>query len=234
MTAAGTAGLPAARAMARSAAGVSLRAFIHVDRMQPQYAAYWGLMSQGALPTAGCSQLLVELAPSNAVFPVTDVALKATDVRSSGTLIERDFGLLELHAPTPDPIDEAGRAILASLGLERRDRMAPSVVSTQRLSSVTDYHSQLFNKVRRGAWTLPGDTLFVLEVAPAAYVYLVANEIEKAVPVELVRVAGTGLFGRLIVAGTEAEAARAEEVAMAVVQTTRADADTGPTEGAET
>ncbi len=219
--------------MSASASSVVLRAFIHVDRMQPQYAAYWGLMSQGALPIAGASQLLVELSPSNAVFPVTDVAMKATDVRSAGTLIERDFGLLELHAPMPDPIDEAGRAILAALGRERRDRMAPRVVSTQRLSSVTDYHSQLFNKVRRGAWTLPGETLFVLEVSPAAYVYLLANEIEKATSVELVRVAGTGLFGRLIVAGTEADAAQAEEVAMSVVETTRADADTA-TEGAET
>jgi len=233
MTVAGTTGPPAVPAMAGSRGGVALRAFIHVDRMQPQYAAYWGLMSQGALPIAGSSQLLVEVSPSNAVFPITDVAMKATEVRSSGTLIERDFGLLELHAATPDAIDEAGRAILASLGFARRDRMAPRVVSTQRVSSVTDYHSQLFNKVRRGAWTLPGDTLFVLETSPAAYVYQLANEIEKAVPVRLVRVAGTGLFGRLIVAGTEAEAAQAEAVAMAVVETTRADADTSM-EGVET
>jgi hypothetical protein len=232
MTAAGTVGPPAARAMAGST-GVALRAFIHVDRMQPQYAAYWGLMSQGALPIAGESQLLVEVSPSNAVFPITDVAMKATDVRSAGTLIERDFGLLELHASRPDPIAEAGRTILSSLGLVQRDRVAPRVVSTQRLSSVTDLHSQLFNKVRRGAWTLPGDTLFVLEISPAAYVYQLANEIEKAVPVELVRVAGTGLFGRLIVAGTEAEAAQAEAVAMRVVEATRADADT-TMEGAET
>ena len=81
--------------------------------------------------------------------------------------------------------------------------MAPSVISTQRLANIAPDHSQLFNKVRRGAWTLPGDTLFVLEISPAAWVYLIANELEKAVDVELVRVAGTGLYGRLIVAGTE-------------------------------
>lgn len=206
---------------------VTLRAFTHVDRMQPQYAAYWGLMSQGALPIAGESQLLVEVSPSNAVFPMTDVAMKAASVGSSGTLIERDFGLLELHASTPDPIEEAGRAILASLGLERRDRVAPEIVSSQQLTHITDYHSQMFNKVRRGAWTLPGETLFVLEVTPAAYVYQLANEIEKQVGVELVRVAGTGLFGRLIVAGTDAETARAEEVARAAVAAIRKDATAG-------
>jgi len=211
--------------MAGPGPAVTLRAFIEVDRMQPQYAAYWGLMSQGALPVAGASQLLIEVAPSNAVFPITDVAMKATAVRSSGTLIERDFGLLELHAPTPDPVGEAGRAILGSLGLERRDRLAPRIVSSQRLTSITGDHSQLFNKVRRGAWTLPGETLTIFEVTPAAYVYHLANEIEKAVGVELVRVAGTGLFGRLIVAGSEAEAERAETVARAVVERIRAEAD---------
>jgi hypothetical protein len=212
--------------------GVTLRVFTHVDRMQPQYAAYWGLMSQGALPIAGASQLLVEVSPSNAVFPLTDVAMKATQVRSSGTLIERDFGLLELHAPTPDPVEEAGRVILAALGATRRDRLAPRIVSSQRLSNITDYHSQLFNKIRRGAWTLPGDTLFVLEVTPAAYVYQLANEIEKAVAVELVRVAGTGLYGRLIVAGTDAQTASAEEVALALVAATGAEAtDARPEEG---
>jgi hypothetical protein len=213
--------------------GVTLRVFTHVDRMQPQYAAYWGLMAQGALPVAGASQLLVEVSPSNAVFPLTDVAMKAAEVRSAGTLIERDFGLMELHASRPDRIAEAGRMILASLGASQRDRVAPEIVSRQRLSNITDYHSQLFNKVRRGAWTLPGDTLFVLEVTPAAYVYGLANGLEKAVDVKLVRVAGTGLFGRLIVAGTEAQTARAEGLALAMVDAVRADATAaGPEEGA--
>jgi hypothetical protein len=205
-----------------AAPATTLRAFAHVDRMGPQYAAYWGLMSQGALPVAGNSQLLLELAPSNAVFAMTDVAMKAVAVHSSGTLIERDFGLLELHAPTPDPVAEAGRVVLAALGLRMTDRMAPELVSSQRLTGITADHSQLFNKVRRGAWTLPGDALFLLEVTPAAYVYLIANEVEKATEAELVRVAGTGLYGRLIVAGSEAVVAEAERVALAVIEDVRA------------
>jgi len=208
-------------------AAVSLRAFAHVDRMGPQYAAYWGLMAQGALPLAGMSQLLVEVSPSNAVFTLTDVAMKTADVRSAGMLVERDFGLMELHAPRPDPVVEAGRAILAALGLRLEDREAPEIVSSQRLGSITADHSQLFNKVRRGAWTLPGDALFVMEVTPAAYVYLLANELEKATEVELVRVAGTGLYGRLIVAGTEAQAAEAERVARSVVERVRSEAAVG-------
>jgi hypothetical protein len=196
----------------------------HVDRMGPQYAAYWGLMAQGALPVAGMSQLLVEVSPSNVVFELTDVALKAAPVRSAGTLIERDFGLMELHAPTPDPVVEAQAAILRALGLRLQDRVAPELVSSQLVSNVSPLHSQLFNRVRRGAWTLPGDTLSVIEVTPAAYVYLIANEIEKATTCALVRVAGTGLYGRLLVAGDDAQAAEAERVAKAVIGSTRATA----------
>lgn len=217
--------------MSATVAATALRAFAHVDRMQPQYAAYWGLMAQGGLPIAGMSQLLVEVSPSNAVFPLTDAAMKACDVRSAGTLVERDFGFMELHAPTPDPIAEAGRVVLAALGLGLADRMAPEVVSSQLLAGITAYHSQLFNKVRRGAWTLPGDALCVLEVTPAAYVYLLANELEKAVEVELVRVAGTGLFGRLLAAGTEAQAAEAERAALALIDRIRAEATVADRKG---
>ena len=188
---------------AATGVGARLRVLAHIDRMGPQYAAYWGLMAQGSLPRVGDSQLLVEVSPSNAVFPLTDVAMKRTSVRSAGTLVERDFGLMELHAGTPNIVLEAADAILDALDMRRADRMAPALVSSQLLPNIAPDHSQLFNKVRRGAWTLPGDTLYVLEVSPAAWVYLIANEIEKGVDIELVRVAGTGLYGRLIVAGTK-------------------------------
>jgi hypothetical protein len=204
-----------------AAVGTQLRVLAHVDRMGPQYAAYWGLMAQGSLPRVGDSQLLVEVSPSFAVFPLTDVAMKRTAVRSAGTLVERDFGLMELHADTADVVLEAAEAILGALELDWADRVAPTVVSSQLLPNLTPDHSQLFNKVRRGAWTLPGDTLYVLEVSPAAWVYLVANEVEKDVDIELVRAAGTGLFGRLIVAGTESAAARAESTALRVIDSVR-------------
>lgn len=210
--------------MTVSAPVATLRVMAHVDRMGPQYAAYWGLMAQGALPVAGMSQLLVEVSPSNLVFDLTDVALKAAPVRSAGTLIERDFGLMELHAPTPDPVLEAQAAILRAMGARLTDRLGPELVSTQLVSNVSALHSQLFNKVRRGAWTLPGDTLSVVEVTPAAYVYLLANEVEKATECELVRVAGTGLYGRMIVAGDEAQATEAERVVRSVIESIGASA----------
>lgn len=203
--------------------GARLRALVHIDRMGPQYASYWALMAQGSLPMPEMSQLLVEVTPSSLVFPLADAAFKACAVQSAGTLIERDFGLVELHAQRTDTVLEARDAVLRLLGLGVADRQLPELVSSQRISALSAYHSHLFNKVRRGAWTLPGDTLFILEVAPAAYAYLIANEIEKATAMELVRVAGTGLFGRVIVSGTDAQAEVAERIAIQVVGSVAAD-----------
>ena len=192
--------------------------------MGPQYAAYWALMAQGSLPLPQMSQLLVEVTPSSLVFPIGDAAFKSSAVQSAGTLIERDFGLVELHAHRTDTVLEARDAVLRRLGMEVADRELPQLISKQRISALDPFHSHLFNKVRRGAWTLPGDTLAIVEVAPAAYAYLIANEIEKATGMELVRVAGTGLFGRVIVAGTEAQAEVAERITDQVIATVAAEA----------
>jgi hypothetical protein len=204
--------------------GARLRALVHIDRMGPQYASYWALMAQGSLPLPDMSQLLIEVAPSSLVFRVGDAAFKATPVQSAGTLVERDFGLLELHAQRTDTVLEARDAALRVLGLSVADRQPPEIISTQRISALDAYHSHLFNKVRRGAWTLPGKTLHIVEVAPAAYAYLIANEIEKATGMELVRVAGTGLFGRLITAGSDSQADVAEGITRQVVEQVTADA----------
>ncbi len=205
---------------------VTIRALARIDRMDPQYAAYWGLMAQGALPLAGMTQLILEVSPSNAIFWLTDLAMKATDVRSAGTLIERDFGLLELHALIPDSIVEAEQVILSTLGRRRKDRLAPEILSLQRITGLTDYQSQLVNKVRRGTWTLPGESVTIVEVTPAGYAYPLADAIVKGVDVALVRCAGTGLFGRLIIAGSEAAAEQAETLARAAAERIRAEATT--------
>lgn len=197
-----------------------LRAFVPIDRMQPQYAAYWGLTGRGSMPTSGMSQLLVEVRPGNVVYGLMDAVLKAVDVRSCGHLVERDFGLMEMHARSPDAIAQAGEVVLAELGCRMTDRLAPRLASEQLLTNVTDYHSQLLNRVRRGDWILPAGSVYIAEVTPAAYVNLVGNEIEKALDIDLVRMAGAGVFGRLLVGGSETEVQSAAEVTRQVIAST--------------
>ena len=41
---------------------LELRAYIYIDRMQPQYAAFVGSITQGDLPVEGMASLYVEMA----------------------------------------------------------------------------------------------------------------------------------------------------------------------------
>jgi DNA-binding FadR family transcriptional regulator len=50
---------------------------------------------------------------------------------------------------------------------------------------------------------LAGQTLYVLEVQPAAYAALAANEAEKAALINILEIQAVGSFGRLYLGGEE-------------------------------
>ncbi len=194
-----------------------LRAYAFIDRMQPQYAAYVGATVQGDVPVAGMAELFVEMAPSNEIFPVADAALKAANVRPATQFIEREFGLLEVHSFDTAAVRSAGAAILAYLGATEEDRLAPVVASSQVITNVDPYQAQLINKFRKGSLLVPGQTLCVMEVYPAAYAGLAANEAEKNANIDIVYVANAGRYGRLFVSGTESDVLTARDAATAAL-----------------
>ena len=85
------------------------------------------------------------------------------------------------------------------------------------ITSVEPYQAQLVNKWRSGSLVVPGETLGIIECAPAAYITLAANEAEKVATIKIVQVNTVGRFGRMLVSGTEAEVASAVEAAIAVI-----------------
>jgi hypothetical protein len=178
--------------------------------MQPGYAAYEASVVDGDIPLAGMAQLFVEVAPGNEVFGLADVALKATSVRPGSQVVEREFGFLELHSEAPDEVLEAGGAILAAMGVALESRLQPEVVSSQLLTNITPYQAQLFNRTRNGSLVIPGQTVLVLEVTPAAYVLLAANEAEHSGEIRIVDIRPVGRFGRLYVSGEESHVREAE------------------------
>jgi ethanolamine utilization microcompartment shell protein EutS len=180
-----------------------LRCYIFLDSLQPQYASFLGSVSQGFLPVPGQASLFVEIAPGMDIMGVTDVALKATDVKPGMLIIERLYGMLEIHSDSQADVREAGRAILASLGLQESDRVKPELVSSQVVRNITDYHTQLINRSRHGDLILPGQSLYVMEVAPAGYAALAANEAEKAADINILEVRAFGSFGRVYLGGDE-------------------------------
>lgn len=191
-----------------------LRTYAFIDSMQPQAAAHVAATCQGDVPVAGMSELFIEVAPGNEIFRCADIALKAADVRPALQIIEREFGLLEIHSRTQSEVLAAGEAVLAHLGLTEADRLKPTIASSQLVTNVNPYQAQLINKWRKGNLLLPRSTLFVLEASPAAYVTLAANEAEKAANISLIEIRAVGRFGRMFIAGTESEVESARKAAI--------------------
>ncbi|MFZ5722083.1 MAG: BMC domain-containing protein [Piscinibacter sp.] len=195
-----------------------LRTYAFVDRMQPQAAAHVAATCQGDVPVAGMSELYIEVAPGNEIFRCADIALKAADVRPALQVVEREFGLLEIHSRTQAEVLAAGQAVLEHLKLTEADRVKPKVASSMFVTNVNPYQAQLINKWRKGNLLIPGQSLYVLEVSPAAYVSLAANEAEKAADITIVEVRALGRFGRLFISGTESDVQAAAAAAISCIE----------------
>ena len=182
---------------------IDLRAYVFLDSLQAQYAAFLGTVAQGFLPLAGDASLSVEVSPGIEINRLTDVALKATTVKPGMQIIERYYGMLEIHSPSQAEVRAAGAAILRDIGLEETDRIKPRVLSSQIIRRIDDHQAQLVNRTRHGQMLIPGQTLYVLELEPAAYAALAANEAEKAADINILEVRAFGSMGRVYLGGEE-------------------------------
>ncbi len=196
----------------------SLRCYSYLDRMQPQYAAFVGTITQGDLPTEGMASLYVEMAPGNEVFRMVDIAVKATEARPGAQIVEREFGMFEVHSPNQAAVLEAGNVVLSRLDLKVEDRIRPEVVSVQVITRIDPYQAQLLNRFRRGSMLVPGETMLVLECAPAAYINYACNEAEKKASIKLIHVSSVGRFGRMWLSGTESEIQTAKDAAVRALE----------------
>ena len=183
--------------------GIDLRSFAFLDSLQPQYAAFLGTVAQGFLPLAGDASLWVEVAPGIEINRLSDVALKATHVRPAMQIIERYYGVLEIHSSDQAETRAAGAAILDAIGVTEDDRIKPRILSSQIIRRIDDHHAQLLNRTRHGQMIIPGQTLYVLECEPAAYASLAANEAEKAAEINVLEVRSYGSMGRVYLGGEE-------------------------------
>lgn len=183
--------------------GIELRTFAFLDSLQPQYAAFLGTVAQGFLPLANDASLYVEVAPGIEINRLTDVALKATTVKPGMQIIERVYGLLEIHSPDQAEARAAGAAILDAVDLTESDRLKPKILSSQIIRRIDDHHAQLINRMRHGQMIVPGQTLYVLECEPAAYAALATNEAEKAADINVLEVRAAGAVGRVYLGGEE-------------------------------
>ena len=184
---------------------IDLRTYIFLDSLQLQMASYLSTVSRGYLPVAGQACCIIEIAPGIEINTLTDIALKATRVTPGMQVVERAYGMLEVHSDSQGDTRMAGEAVLKAIDKIEYDRITPRILTSQLIKNVEDHHAQLINRTRMGMMLLRGDTLFVLEVEPAGYAYYAANEAEKAAHINIIDVMGFGKFGRVYIGGEEAE-----------------------------
>lgn len=198
--------------------GVDLRSYVYLDRLQPQHAAYLGTVAIGFLPLPGDASLWIEISPGIEINRITDVALKAAVVRPGVLVVERLYGLLEIHSSKQGETQAAGRAILDALGVTQRECLKPRVLSSQIIRNIDPHHTQLINRNRRGQMILAGQTLYVMEVEPAAYAALAANEAEKAAMINILQISAVGSFGRLYLGGEERDILAAADAVLSTME----------------
>ena len=197
---------------------MQLRTYLLIDQMQPQYGALTGKTMQGEVPVEGMAEVYIETAPASDIYQVMDIALKTIDVRAGALAVEREYGSLEIHSRHQEAVQEAGRQALEALGLTEADRLKPEILSSMLITNVDPFQAQLINRTSFGGLLLAGQTLCVLEVMPAAYIVLAANEAEKAANITMVNYTPRGRSGRLYISGTDAEVRQARDAAIKAIE----------------
>lgn len=197
---------------------IDLRTFTYIDILQPQLTGFLQTVVPGYMPLEQQAALFVEIAPGMSINEVTDIALKATSCEPGLMIVERAFGVLELHSFDQGQVRAAGEAILAHYGLSETDRYAPVIRTSERITGVAGHQTMLINRMRHGDMIAEGQTLYVFECEPAGYACIAANEAEKMANVKLLEVRTFGKYGRLYLGGYEADIEEAEKAIHAALK----------------
>jgi ethanolamine utilization microcompartment shell protein EutL len=184
---------------------IELRAFIFIDKLQPGTMCYLGTIVRGSLPRLNMAAQIIEIAPGLDIEPLTDVALKHADVQAGLLVVERQFGYLEIHSRSTAAVRAAATAVLDALGTGADKALRPKILASKIITRIDHFHAFLINRNKSGSMILGGESLYVLEMQPAAYAILAANEAEKAAEVKIVDYRMMGASGRVYLSGTESD-----------------------------
>ncbi|MCY2961194.1 MAG: hypothetical protein NTY35_13620 [Planctomycetota bacterium] len=207
--------------------GIELRGAVFIDQMQPQFAATVATNSDGFFPVTGEAAFWLEVQPGIVINRLMDVALKSCDVKPGALVTERSYGTLEVHGPDQGMVRQAGELILKAAGVTMDDALKPNMLTSEIIRKISDHHAMMINRTRAGMLVLGDDTLYTLEVNPAVYVTLAANEAEKASPIRIVGLGAEGAVGRLRLAGTDAEIDEAVKAVRRALEGLRGRVNTG-------
>ena len=153
-----------------------------------------------------------------AIHGIIDTALKGTKVQPATLVVERAYGMLEVHSEDKGEVRSAGESILKHIGVAEEERLKPKLVSNTIIRAIEPMHAMILDKIRFGSMIEPGQSLFILECEPAGYITFACNEAEKAARVYLNQIQPFGAFGRLYMAGDESQIDSAAAAETAAIQ----------------
>ena len=158
---------------------IEIRTFTYIDILQPQLASFIATVCQGYLPLEKQASLFIEVAPGIAINRITDRAMKKAEVYPGMQIVERAYGLLELHAFDQGEIRAAGQAVLDYCQAEEKSRLKPKILSSEIITGLDGYQAMILNRMRHGQFILQGETLYILEVHPAGYAAIAGMKPKK-------------------------------------------------------
>ncbi len=195
-----------------------LRTYSFIDSMQPQLAQYIAKDNRVFDPSEHDAALFLEIHPAMHIHRMIDLALKATAVRLGVVITERHFGQLEVHHTDQGEVRAAGQAVLEATGLAVADRAECKLSTDMILRGIEQDHGIAFTGLAKGNMVISGESVLIMECAPAAYMAYICNQALKAANVRLNLVTTWGATGRLIIAGPEAEIDEAAVAARAAAK----------------
>ena len=197
--------------------GFELRTLTFIDSLQPQLAQFVAKDNRVYDPAEYDAALFIEIAPAMEIHTMTDMALKATNVRLGSVVTERVFGLMQVQHPDQGEVKEAARAVLKATGLDENDRAEVQIVTNKVIRSIEQDHAIYFTGTSKGYMVLGGDSVLIMEATPAAYLSIACNEALKAADVKLISIRPYGATGRLVMSGSESMIDSASEAAQMVL-----------------
>src|SRR3954470_22441642 len=107
---------------------------------------YLGTWVKGSLPRSGMAAQIIEVAPGRDIEPLTDVALKSTDVQAGILVVERQYGYLEIHSRSTEAVRSARAAGLEALSDSAADEKPATVLASRIVSRIDAQHAFLVNR----------------------------------------------------------------------------------------
>lgn len=211
--------------MSSKKSGFELRTYIFIDQLQPQLAQFIAKDNRVYDPKEYDAAIMLELAPAMEIHRMIDLALKSTRVRLGSVVTERQYGLMLIQHEDQGEVRAAGEAVLSQTGLKPTDRSRLQVLTNMTIRGIEQDHAIYFTGTSKGNMVLANDSVLILEVAPAAYLTIAANEALKAARIKLNEMRPFGATGRLVMSGPESEIDSGKEAALKILDSLNAELD---------